>query len=99
MCIGWLKRKLQRKETLSGIEARILADYAKQADRPGMRVKALHHGGPNMPNHQPCPVCGRESVRESKREEGAYYRCGTHGIFFVRRAQRKPKVPVTQHSK
>ena len=98
MCFDWIKSKLQRKRTISEIEAAILADYAKQAARPGMSVRT-GHGGPNMPNQQPCPACRRQGVRDRKTVDGAYYICGTHKVFFVPREQRRPSRPVSQHSK
>ena len=105
MCFSWLKKKFRREKTREEkeklkkeIEAKIIADYKEQATKIGKIVKTSH-GGLNMPKYQPCPKCHDGSERERKIEDGAFYICSTHGEFFVRRPQRKPHIPVYQHSK
>ena len=98
MCLSWLKNKLQRKRTQKEIETKILADYKKQVTRTG-RIVTTNHGGQKMPRYQPCPDCHGSKLRDVKTEDGAYYICSKHGLFFVRRARRRPHIPVAQHSK
>ena len=106
MCFDWLKRRFQHEKTREekeklrkDIEAKILADYRRQVAKTGKIVNISSHGGPTMPKYQPCPNCYGDSKRNYKTEDGAFYKCVKHGVFFVKRMQRKPHIPVAQHSK
>ena len=81
MCFDWLKKKFRREKTREEkeklqkeIEARILADYKRQAIR-------TRYGGPTMPKYQPCPKCHGDSKRDCKTEDGVLYKCVKHPLL------------------
>ncbi len=51
-------------------------------------VRGGSNAFPDMPKHQPCPRCQKQSKRESKTLGGANYVCPSHGKFFVRAERR-----------
>ena len=103
MCWSKIKAYLQKRKyerELRELHEKIAQDIKKrQAGEQGLPI-ATSRGGPNMPVFQPCPECHASSQRLMKTEGGAYYRCRTHGEFFVKRSRgRRRKRLVHQHSK
>jgi len=102
MCWSKIKtyfRKRKDEREFRELHERIAQDIRKRrAGQEGIPV-ATSRGGPNMPRFQSCPQCHTNSQRVAKTEGGAYYKCRSHGEFFVRRERRRTKIPVHQHSK
>ena len=46
-------------------------------------LKARQRDTPNMPKRQPCPSCGSWRKRQRVDAAGAFYRCRTHGVFYL----------------
>lgn len=91
------KRKYERE--LKELHEKIAPDIQKRRARQIGIPVATRRAGPNMPRFQHCPQCQANSQRVAKTEGGAYYKCRSHGEFFVRRERRTIRIPVHQHSK
>jgi len=92
------KRKYERE--LEELPEKIAQDIQKrQAGQAGIPV-ITSRSGPNMPKFLSCPQCYADSERVAKTGGGAYYKCRSHGEFFVRRTRKQGRrIPVHQHSK
>lgn len=92
------KRKYERE--VRELQEKLVQDIQKrQAKQAGFPV-ATNRSGPDMPKFQSCPQCHANSERVAKTGGGAYYKCRSHGEFFVRRTRKQGrKIPVHQHSK